>query len=742
MEDLEMGVPGVDDIQPKPVIVMEFDSESAAYDFYNFYGGSMGFSIRKNNAAKSKSGEITSRTFVCSKEGHRKHDKRDYQTKNPRAETRTDCDALMAIKLIRQIGKYRVTDFVDIHNHPLVPSDLAHMLPSRRKISASQCVQIDLAHDSGIPLRSSYDLIGKEAGGRECLGYLKVDQKNYLRTRRQNMLAFGEAGSILKYFQDQALQNPSFFHAVQLDCEEQITNIFWADPKMIIDYAHFGDVVTFDTTFKLNRENRPFAVFIGFNNHREVIVFGAALMYNETADSFIWLFETFLEAMSNKHPQTIFTDQDAAMANAVSFVMPNVYHRLCTWHMMQNALKHMNSIFRGPGGVREVLGKFLYEYEEDEEFVMAWNAMLNEYNLYSNTWLQRIFDLREKWARPYVRWAWSAGMKSTQLSESFNSDLKDYLRSNHNWVQFFTHFERLLDEKRYKEREAEYALSYKLPKIKVSVKMLIEAGKVYTKTIFEEFQEEYVDALELCITGRLDHLQEPDCILYLIAADRLRQVKRDGDGNLSCSCRLFEMRGVLCSHAIKVLKDAMNIMEIPSQYILKRWTRVARAEVVQDYRGRDIEADPKLEKNTRYKSLCSLFNKIASRASELKDTYEVSIEQGTKLLQTVEGMLQIHSSCETVGMGESKENQGCADNENAIKPKGLKKRIVYDRRRRRIRSSVEKALAVTRQKRSSSEGVQVPPHMLQYLLSQCPQLPNSMPATWNAAAAACFAPSQ
>ncbi|KAF7153688.1 hypothetical protein RHSIM_Rhsim01G0226000 [Rhododendron simsii] len=506
MEDLEivdvpaeMGVPGVDDIQPKPVIGMEFDSESSTYDFYNFYGGSMGFSIRRNNAAKSKSAEITFRTFVCSKEGHRKHDKRDYQTKNPRAKTKTDCDALMAIKLIRQIGKYRVTDFVDIHNHPLVPSDLARMLPSRRKISASQCVQIDLAHDSGIPLRSSYELIGKEAGGMDCLGYLKVDQKNYLRTRRQNMLAFGESGSILKYFQDQALQNPSFFHAVQLDCEERITNIFWAHPKMIIDYAQFGDVVTFDTTFKLNGENRPFAVFIRFNNHREVIVFRAALMYDETADSFIRLFETFLEAMSNKHPRTIVADQDAAMAKAVSCVMPNVYHRLCTWHMMQNAMKSMNSIFRGPGRVREVLGKFLVEYEE-EEFVMAWNAMLDEYNL--------------------------RGMKRTQLSVSFNSDLKDYLRSDHNLVQFFTHFERLLDEKRYKEREAEYAISYKLPKIKVSVKMLIEAGKVYTKTIFEEFQEEYVDALQLFIT---DHR----------------------DGNVSCSCRLFEMRGVLV-HSVRV----------------------------------------------------------------------------------------------------------------------------------------------------------------------------------------------
>ncbi|KAI8572500.1 hypothetical protein RHMOL_Rhmol01G0204100 [Rhododendron molle] len=48
----------------------------------------------------------------------------------------------------------------------------------------------------GLPLRSSYELITKEVGGRECLGYLKVVQKNYLRTRRQNILTFGEAGSI------------------------------------------------------------------------------------------------------------------------------------------------------------------------------------------------------------------------------------------------------------------------------------------------------------------------------------------------------------------------------------------------------------------------------------------------------------------------------------------------------------------------------------------------------------------
>ena len=62
---------------------------------------------------------------------------------------------------------------------------------------------------------------------------------------------------------------------------------------MIIYYGQFGDVVSFDTTYKINKENWPFAVFVGLNHHREIVTFGAVLLYDETVDSFIWLFETF-----------------------------------------------------------------------------------------------------------------------------------------------------------------------------------------------------------------------------------------------------------------------------------------------------------------------------------------------------------------------------------------------------------------------------------------------------------------
>lgn len=67
-----------------------------------------------------------------------------------------------------------------------------------------------------------------------------------------------------------------------------MTNIFWADAKMRVDYTNFGDVVSFDTTYQKNNEGRPIAIFVGVNNHKQTSVFGVALLYDETSLTFEW----------------------------------------------------------------------------------------------------------------------------------------------------------------------------------------------------------------------------------------------------------------------------------------------------------------------------------------------------------------------------------------------------------------------------------------------------------------------
>jgi zinc finger SWIM domain-containing protein 3 len=127
-----------------------------------------------------------------------------------------------------------------------------------------------------------------------------------------------------------------------------------------MDYACFVNAVSFDSTFQTNKSEMPFAPILGTNHHKQTIIFGVALLYNETIPSFMWLFQTFLTAMSRKHPTIIFTDQCAAMAAAIRIIFPKITHCLCLWHIFRNAAKHLSHVIEehpkflsNVGGIRK-----------------------------------------------------------------------------------------------------------------------------------------------------------------------------------------------------------------------------------------------------------------------------------------------------------------------------------------------------------------------------------------------------
>jgi zinc finger SWIM domain-containing protein 3 len=195
-----------------------------------------------------------------------------------------------------------------------------------------------------------------------------------------------------------------------------------------MDYKCFGDAVSFDTTFQTNKFEIPFAPLLGTNHHKQTIIFGAALICNETIPSFIWLFQTFLTAMSEKHPSTIFTDQDAAMAGAIAYVFPNTSHHLCLWHIYLNAAKHLSHvIYKHPKKFLPAFKSCVYEDRSEECFKKKWNELLTEYSLEENSWMLNLYDLREKWAAIY-RDSFTADMTTTQRSEGINNVFKKRFR--------------------------------------------------------------------------------------------------------------------------------------------------------------------------------------------------------------------------------------------------------------------------------------------------------------------------
>jgi zinc finger SWIM domain-containing protein 3 len=194
------------------------------------------------------------------------------------------------------------------------------------------------------------------------------------------------------------IEDPAFFYVIQIDKPTgRITNFFWADGQSIMNYKCFGDAVSFDTIFQTNKFEMPFAPILGTNHHKQIIIFGATLLYNETISSFIWLFETFLTAMRSKHPSIIFTDQDTAMTGAIAYVFPNTNHRLCLWHIYRNAAKHLSHVIHNhPKFLTDFKG-CVYEDRSDECFKKKWDELLNKYNLQENSWLQNLYGLEKSW---------------------------------------------------------------------------------------------------------------------------------------------------------------------------------------------------------------------------------------------------------------------------------------------------------------------------------------------------------
>ncbi|CAO2822717.1 unnamed protein product [Amaranthus hypochondriacus] len=57
---------------------------------------------------------------------------------------------------------------------------------------------------------------------------------------------------------------------------------------------------------------------------------------------------------------------------------------------------------------------------------------------------------------------------------------------------------------------------------------------------------------------------------------------------VDCDCKLYKRIGILCSHAICVM-SARQITQIPKQYILDRWTKIALKKPIFDLHGNVIE---------------------------------------------------------------------------------------------------------------------------------------------------------
>lgn len=186
----------------------------------------------------------------------------------------------------------------------------------------------------------------------------------------------------------------------------------------------FGDVPSIDTTYQTNRYNLICAPFVGINHHLHNLMFGMAFISDETTSTFQWMFSAFLESMQWKQPKIVFSDQDQVLMKGIDSIFPSAKHRLCQWHINQNAPSHFG-VLNSNNAFKKLWNHCMNECETEPEFDATWNDMIETYELADHRWFTNMYNMKHHWSSVFTNGTYCAGLHATSRSELTNKVLKD-----------------------------------------------------------------------------------------------------------------------------------------------------------------------------------------------------------------------------------------------------------------------------------------------------------------------------
>jgi hypothetical protein len=172
----------VDKNYGKPVVTpkvgMSFESEDDAYEMYNSYAESVGFSIRKWTTRLRSDKIIYQKHIVCSNQGQRaQHSSQETLKEN--VTTRTCCEARVQFS-INRYGVWTVQKVVLDHNHYLASPNKAYMLRSHQRIIVADKQLIGQIREAGVKPSQVYEFFKQWYGGAENVPFTRMDCNNLI----------------------------------------------------------------------------------------------------------------------------------------------------------------------------------------------------------------------------------------------------------------------------------------------------------------------------------------------------------------------------------------------------------------------------------------------------------------------------------------------------------------------------------------------------------------------------------
>ncbi|XP_052621065.1 protein FAR1-RELATED SEQUENCE 5-like [Lactuca sativa] len=241
----------------KPKINSIFDSYTTTLSMYYNYASLAGFDVRLGPFRTTESGITTQRHLLCNREGKPTTSKVDTldpqhnKIQRRKDSFRCECKTKIVVILLHSTNKYNVVEFVEQHNHMLFGKDNMFLSHTKRKIDYSQEMFIHNLSKQNIDASKAHRLYSGLQGGSDIRGGLVSDFKNSTRNLNSYIGDRDEKFLVLKML-ERKKNIPSFSFDFRV-VEKKLNTIFWADKTAKYNYNAFGDVVSLDATFSMNK---------------------------------------------------------------------------------------------------------------------------------------------------------------------------------------------------------------------------------------------------------------------------------------------------------------------------------------------------------------------------------------------------------------------------------------------------------------------------------------------------------
>ncbi|KAJ1263872.1 hypothetical protein BS78_09G220300 [Paspalum vaginatum] len=610
-----------------PEVGMVFSTLQDAHRFISVYGQVTGFAVKKGTNYKHK--KIR---FVCNKSRKTKETDTRQRKRRRDAIEQTQCRMKVTVKLVE--GKWEIIGAMNEHNHPLWCSPLlTRFFMSHKDMSEEERHLSKILQQSRIKPTKIMEIFRKLQGRFKNMDVRKLDGNNLKHSGKLMKTRNTDIGSTLEHVRRLQKEQPGFCYAMKTDEDSTIRSIFWTDARARLDYALYGDFIYFNATYRTNAYGMPFASLTGINGHGKPTVFGWALLENDEADTFSWLFRTFLDVMDGKEPSIIMTHQDSGMQKSIAEVFPTVFHRFSMWHVMREAAAELGGFMVNRAGMEAELTHLIKNSLTTEVFENGWKAMLEKYTAELNAHLKLMYWTRSMWVPVYFKHVFCPFIRSFGHYESTNSIFKDYVLQEDTIETFISQYNIFQEEAISIDR-----FQSTLQKPVYCTRQLIErhASEIYTNGLFLKFQKELLDASAFNVFEKeTERIYTVKKVLEYEDAEFVNDsfpVEVDmKNKTFNCICSKFERDGILCCHVLRLFTQ-FGINEIPQHYIKRRWTKKFREQELHKLCMQKAGSNAS-QNAPRYAMLMNRTAEICASASKDPNQSQIFLEELERIQQ-------------------------------------------------------------------------------------------------------------